>query len=189
MLSNDYTPNTDADSGDDVEIISHDASTKAVALVKEDLAIFDRFNEWLYTKKINTIDETPKDLSWTTIIDTYTFAVRRGIPRLQNSCIDVAIEKVQTGGLFPRQDVINPLWEVTGPVSPLRSLFLQIFAAKCNLKKALASNQGYCQRFLHDLVVILYEMKMEGKKENKGDFWKARRMWHVNFAENPIAID
>jgi len=143
----------------------------------------------LYTDKVTTRTETSKDLLWNVIVDTYVFAVRRGIPRLQNSCIDVAIEKVEAGGWLPGQGVVNALWKVTGAVWPLRRLFLQLFAVRCDLKTAFANNQGYCQRFLHDLTIILYEMKRDGKNDNGVDFWKARRMWHVNREDTPVAID
>lgn len=188
-LSTSFEPENNVKSEDSVEVMPYEDRPNAISLVKEDVAVFKRFKDWLYTDKIITRTETAKDLLWSIIIDIYVFAVRRGIPRLQNSCIDVAIQKVNEGGLFPTQAIINALWKTTGPVWPLRRLFLQLFAAKCSLKTALANNQGYCQRFLHDLVIILYEMKRDEKNGTEVDFWKARHMWHVNMAENPVDID
>ena len=184
----DSTPSSDASTA------SYEGNSKAVALPSEDVAIFKRFNDWLYTDKMITKSETPKDLPWTAIVDTYVFAVRRGIPRLQNSCIDISIQKIDEGGLFPNQVVINNLWKTHGAVWNLRKLFLQLFAVKCNLKNALAGNQGYCQRFLHDLNIlqfniIQFELKKGGKRGGEVDIWKGRTKYHVYKEENPIAID
>lgn len=71
---------------------------RAINIAEEDPAIFRRFNDWIYTQKLCTEAETPKDLSWTTIFDIYTFAERRGIPNLQNACINVIIRKVKNDG-------------------------------------------------------------------------------------------
>ena len=161
---------------------------KAIEVADEDPAIFKRFNEWVYTKNLCTEGETTMELPWSTVFDVYTFAERRGIPKLQNACISVVIRKANTGAPFPTQDILNPLWKTTGKVSPLRLLLLELFAAKCDLKAALVRNGGFHHRFLHDLVIILYEMK-EGDLEEDPDFWKRRHKYYVNTPENPVALD
>ena len=161
---------------------------RAIIIAEEDPAIFRRFNDWIYTQKLCTEAETPKDLSWTTIFDIYTFAERRGIPNLQNACINVIIRKVKNGGPFPTQEILNPLWKTTGKVSQLRLLLLELYAAKCDLKAALVRNGGFHHRFLHDLVIILYEMK-EGDLEQDPDFWKRRHKYYVSTPDNPVALD
>jgi len=162
---------------------------KEIWLRNEDPAIFVRFKDWLYTSRIMTESEKFKDLSWTLLIDLYTFAERRGIPNLQNSCINAIVGKRKSGGSIPGQDIITPLWRNDGQVWPLRRLILHIFAANCNLKTALAQNSAYPQRFLHDLVIVLYERKMEGDKEEEADLWKERTKYYVHKNDNPIALD
>lgn len=49
-------------------------------------------------------------------------------------------------------------------------------------------NGGFHHRFLHDLVIILYEMK-EGDLEQDPDFWKRRHKYYVTTPENPVALD
>ena len=161
---------------------------KAITLADEDPVIFRRFNEWVYTAKLCTATETPKEIPWNTIFNIYTFAERRGIPKLQNACINVIIRKAKNDAPFPSQEMLNPLWKTTGKVSPLRLLLLELFAAKCDLKAALARNGGYHHRFLHDLVIILYEMK-EGDLEEEPDFWKRRHKYYVTTPESPVALD
>ena len=161
---------------------------EAIIIAEEDPAIFRRFNDWIYTQKLCTEAETPKDLLWTTIFDIYTFAERRGIPKLQNACINVIIRKVKNGGPFPSQEILNPLWKTTGKVSQLRLLLLELYAVKCDLKSALVRNGGFHHRFLHDLVIILYEMK-EGDLEQEPDFWKRRHKYYVSTPDNPVALD
>ena len=144
---------------------------KGINLADEDPAIFRRFNEWVYTQKLSTEVETPKELPWSTIFDVYTFGERRGIPKLQNACINVIIRKANSDGQFPSQDILNPLWKTTAKVSQLRLLLLELYAVKCDLKTSLVRNGGFHHRFLHDLVIILYDMK-EGDLEEEPDFWK-----------------
>lgn len=161
---------------------------KGITLADEDPVIFRRFKDWLYTQKLCNGTETSKELPWSAIFDIYTFAERRGIPKLQNACINVIIRKAKNGAPFPSQDMLNPLWKTTGKVSPLRLLLLELFAAKCDLKAALVRNGGFHHRFLHDLVIILYEMK-EGELEEDPDFWKRRHKYYVSTPENPVALD
>ena len=116
---------------------------KGINLTDEDPAVFSRFNQWIYMQKLCTEAETPKELPWSTICDIYTFAERRGIPTLQNACINVIIRKVKNGGAFPGQDILNPLWKTTAKVSQLRLLLLELYAVKCNLKAALVRNGGF----------------------------------------------
>ena len=158
---------------------------KAIDMADEDAAVFQHFNEWVYTQKL--FPET-ESVPWSTVFDVYTFAERRGVPKLQNACIDVVIRKADDGGLFPCQNILNPLWKTTGKVSQLRLLLLELYAAKCDLKTSLVRNGGYHHRFLHDLVIILYEMK-EGDLEQDPDFWKRRRKYYVSTPENPVALD
>ena len=152
---------------------------KDIHLPDEDPAIFRRFNLWVYTQKLCNGTETPKELPW---------SVKRGVPKLQNACIDVIIRKAKSDVLFPNQEILNPLWKTKGKLSPLRWLLLELFAAKCDLKAALARNGGYHHKFLHDLVIMLYEMK-EGDLEEDPDFWKMRHKYYVSTPENPVALD
>lgn len=161
---------------------------KDIHMPDEDPVIFGRFNEWLYTQKPCNGTDTPKELPWSAIFDIYTFAEKRGVPKLQNACINVIIRKAKSDVPFPSQDILNPLWKTTGKVFPLRLLLLELFAAKCDLKAALARNGGYHHRFLHDLVIMLYEMK-EGDLEGDPDFWKMRHKYYVSTPENPVALD
>ena len=166
----------------------HCEQPKTINLPDEDPEIFRGFNQWIYTQKLCTAPETPKELPWSTMFHIYTFAERRGIPKLQNSCIDVILRKAKHGAPFPTQEMLNPLWKTTGKVAPLRWLLLELFAAKCDLKAALGRNGGLHHRFLHDLVIILYEMK-EGDLEEEPDFWKMRHKYYVSTPENPVALD
>lgn len=169
---------------EDITIL--DDGQKIIWLKNEDLAVFKRFNDWLYTQKVVTADENFKDLSWTLLIDVYTFAEKRGIPGLQNDCINALIRKRQSGGQFPGQAIITPLWNHEGQVWPLRRLILQFFATQCNLKHVLTRNSAFPQRFLNDLVIVMYERKVE---DEKVDFWEERVKYHVYKEENPITLD
>ena len=163
--------------------------TQVVILKDENPEIFRRFKNWLYSGNIISESETYKSLAWSDVIAMYSFADRRRVPRLQNSCVDAIIRKRQEGGLFPSQAVINALWEAPGRVFRLRRLLLDMFATECDLRNAIANNGSYHPRFLQGLVQSLYEMKEKQTIYDKVDFWKRRRNYYIEDIENPILID
>ena len=74
-------------------------------------------------------------------------------------------------------------WKTIGRILPLRLLLLQLFTTEYDLKAALVHNGGVHYQFLHNLVIILYEMK-KGELEVESDSWK-----YVSSSENPIVMD
>ena len=163
--------------------------TQVVVIKDENPEIFRRFKDWLYSKRIISGSETYKALAWSELIAMYTFGDRKGISRLQNSCVDAIIRKRDEGGLFPGQADVNTLWRASGQVSRLRRLLLDMFAAECNLKNALATNKVYHPGFLQGLVQTLYDMKEKQTIYDGVDFWNKRRNYYVDDNDNPIVID
>ena len=124
-----------------MDITHPDDASKGTALTNEDSKIFKRFKYWLYTHRLCTGDEKAIDLQRSLIVDTYVFAKNRGIPRVQNTYIDAAIKKRKNGGLFPSQEIINPIRTTTdGNICLLRLLLLHQVAAGCDIEAALAKN-------------------------------------------------
>lgn len=160
-----------------------------IILKEEDPDIFRRFKDWLYSDKIISELETNKNLPWSDIIAIYAFSERRGVPRLQNNCIDTTIRKREEGGLFPGQADINTLWKTPGQVFRLRRLLLHMFATDCDLKHAIAKNGAYHPRFLQGLVQTLYDMKEKNTIYDEVDFWHKRQTYYVDDNDNPIILD
>ena len=161
---------------------------QVVVIKDENPEIFRRFKDWLYSGRVISGSETYKALAWSEIIAMYTFGDRKGISRLQNSCVDAIIRKRNEGGLFPGQADVNTLWTASGQVSRLRRLLLDMFAAECNLRNALATNRVYHPGFLQGLVQTIYDMKEKRTIYNEVDFWKKRRNYYVD-DNNPIIVD
>lgn len=168
------------------EGIIHDVDSKWYLIPKEDPATFQRFNVWLYAGKITLEGETVEDLTWSNLISLYLFATKRRIPRLQNKCIDATLERQQAGLPLPADKNVNRLWKRDVSAMPLRNLFLQLFARKCNLESAIGQNPGYDTRFLQGLIVTMYQMRQLGVDEV--DFWKIRESYYVNDEENPVVL-
>ncbi|KAF6227511.1 hypothetical protein HO173_012251 [Letharia columbiana] len=122
-------------------------SAQVVFLLEEDVHVFRRFKDWLYSGRIISEAETNKDLTWSDLIAIYEFAERREVPQLQNTCVDTVIRKRREGGLFPGQGDVNTLWKASGQVFRRRRLLLDQFATSCNLKNAIAHNGGYHPKF------------------------------------------
>ena len=160
-----------------------------VTISNEDPEIFGRFKNWLYTNSMISEAESHKELAWCTIISTYLFAERNGIPRLQNHCVDVVIRKRQEGGLFPAKEDVNTLWKAKGTVFRLRRLLLHLFATECNLQHAIEDNGSYHKDFLQDLVLILYGITRKQDTNKQVDFWVRRQIYYVDDVENPIILD
>ena len=162
---------------------------QVVVIKDENPEIFRRFKDWLYSGRVLSGSETYKALAWSELIAMYAFGDRKGISRLQNSCVDAIIRKRNEGGLFPGQADVNTLWRASGQVSRLRRLLLDMFAAECNLKNALATNKAYHPGFLQGLVQALYDLKEKKIIYDEVDFWKKRRNYYVDDDDNPIVVD
>lgn len=171
------------------ETIATDDDAHTIIMKDEDLETFRRFKNWLYSNQIITGSETYKDFTWSQIISVYAFAERRGIPRLQNHCIDTIIKKRREGGLFPGQVDVGNLWRLSGNVFRLRRLLLDMFSRQCNLTNAIANNGSYHAKFLQGLVQTLYQMKVEKSTDDGVDFWARRHQYYVEDAENPLMLD
>ena len=156
---------------------------------EEDPEIFRRFKNWLYSEKLISESETDKNLPWQVIIEVYSFAERRGIPRLQNKCVDTVIKKIEDGGLFPGQADVNTLWKRTTNSLRFRQLLLDLFATRCNLRSATTQNGCYHPQFLQGLVRVLYEMKETRTICIQEDFWQERQDYYVADNQNPVVID
>jgi len=149
---------------------------------------FARVNSWIYSQKFRTQDEAWKHIEWQHLINVYIFAVQTGMAILHNTCIDATILKVQDGALYPGQGTINALWNTSINVTPLRKLFVKLFATHCDLKSAILSNPAYNLTFLNQLVIEMFEMLSIGIKPDEVDIWRTRKQYWMHGSENPIAI-
>ena len=172
-----------------IEATESELVTQVVVMRDENPDTFRRFKNWLYSGRIISESETYEKLAWSELIAVYTFAERKGCPLLQNRCVDTVIRKKNQGGLFPGQADVNTLWNASGQVFRLQQLLVDMFAAKCNLINALATNRSYHSGFLRRLILALYDMKEEPTKEDEADFWKKGRKYYVYDTENPIQVD
>ena len=74
--------------------------------------------------------------------------------------VDVIMRKRnEEGELFPGQADVNTLRRVSGQTSRLKRLLLDMAAAECSLKSALATDKVYHPGFPQGLVQTLYDMK------------------------------
>lgn len=64
-----------------------------------------------------------------------------------------------------------------------------MFARKCNLSNAMATNGSYHSGFLQGLVQTLYDMKTGETMYDKVDFWEKRQRYYVEDAANPLLLD
>ena len=163
--------------------------TISIILEDEHPDVFRRFVSWLYDRSISLGSEAYKDVPWDVIIDLYSFADRNNIRGLQNTCVDTIIKKRRHGALFPAPADLNKLWKLTGNVSRLRRLLLDLFAAQCNLANAITGKGSYHPKFLQGLVVTMYKLKVERTIYKEVDFWQKRQDYYVDDSDNPIVLD
>ena len=170
-------------------ILEKDGDSIVVNLMHEDPDIFARFTSWLYRSEFLSPDETKDDVSWAHLIGVYLFAVSKGIPQLQNACIDLTIRKTKDGGMFPDEDIVNSLYRVDVKAGLLRNLLVVLFATCCELKSTILHNRGYHHTFLNWLVIELYEMRKKKSGTKGQDVWRMRAKYYAPDPENPIAVD
>ena len=116
------------------------------------------------------------------------FADKKGIPILQNTCVNTVMKKVEEGGLFPQHYEINSLWECSGRVFQMQRLLVDLFATKCDLGRATTANT-YHPKFLEELIRALYEMKIKQTLDMRLDFWAKRRSYYADNVDHPILLD
>lgn len=140
------------------------------------------------------MDEEPYSaLAWSTLLNIYLFAIKFRMVRLQNKCIDTAILKNRADNKLPNAETLIRLWKPETGAAPMRSLLLQLYARKCDLKSAMnmPGSGRFPMQFLRALICELYAV-VEGKEEGetgKVKFWARRKDWYVNDERNPIAVD
>ena len=96
-------------------------------LPTEDVEMFKHFELWVYTGKILATWKTPKDIKFQTLVKIYLFGEVRGIPELQNSAMDLIIEKFGIEDRFPTS-TLQIVYENSPSNSLLRKLLVDIFA-------------------------------------------------------------
>ena len=103
--------------------------TKKITLLDEDTAVFERFVVFAYTGDFRFDGENELAIDWTTLIDLFSFAERRLLPRMQNAVIKVFAVKIDW-----HHDVIVPpkilqyLYTSTLDGSPLRTMAIDSYA-------------------------------------------------------------
>ena len=170
-----------------------DPDQQALLLPNEDVSVFTRVNRWLFTESFLLEGETIQDLTWTDLISIYLFATKMKITRLQNRCIDVTILKSSTpSSVFPNVDNMNRLWRLDTNASQLRRLFIELYASKADLNKAMALPGNFHPGFMKGLVLELYALnsaKKEGKAYKVIKFWKKREGYYVSDETNPVVVE
>ena len=159
-----------------------------IILNNQDADVVTRFIHWVYTKKIVKEGEAIKEVPWALIVDVYIFGEAKGIPGLQNACIDMAILKEESSKIVPGPAVVARLWQRSYSKSPLRWLLLHLFARNSDLAVLIPANKPYPPDFLQGLVLMLYQMKEDGTAEKDVDLWKDRSRYYMRGETNPIFL-
>ncbi|KAG9751661.1 hypothetical protein KCU73_g6289, partial [Aureobasidium melanogenum] len=98
-------------------------------LEKEDPAIFDIFNAFLYNRRLqDTNGLVGPDLSFTTLIDLWIFGDQFVVPLLQNLAIDSFQQKSDTERRIPWQTAIRKIYDNTLHGAPLRRIMIDMTA-------------------------------------------------------------
>lgn len=98
-------------------------------LEKEDPAIFDIFNAFLYNRKLQNPDGLAgPGLSFGTLIDLWIFGDRFIVPLLQNFAIDSLRQKSDTKNSIPWKTQIRKIYDNTLQGAPLRKIMIDMMA-------------------------------------------------------------
>lgn len=147
---------------------------------KDDVAAFERFQLWLYTKGLLEDGESVDDISWDTLLDFYILGEVRGIPGLQNEIIDVSIDKSDHENEIPTT-LLPRIYEETPQSCALRRLMVDWHAYSANLddRNWFTKELENCSKeFFVDLVYTFHEIKM-GTRPSEWDFQDLRSHYYV----------
>ena len=172
--------------------LTYKPATTLLTLPNDDSNTYIRFQRYLYSDSLLLDNEDFSSLPWTTLLDVYLFGIKFSIVTLQNKCIDTAINKNKADNKLPNADGLTKLWRTEAKAKPMRSLLLELYARKCDLKAAMAAPGGrWPMPFMKALVGEMYTVgkeKEEGKEE-RVRWWGRRREWYVSDQANPFAVD
>ena len=171
-----------------------EASEGIVVLRDEDVDVFKRFNEWLYTRALigpeKDLDSdedcySEEDLDseedsnlicqYRMFIRLYIFAEKRGIAALQNAVTDAIIIFFRKPRTVLAQDTIALAWENTSQDSGLHRLLVDICVRKTFIEKAFKTEKqrtALPKDFLIELVLALTKTKDNRKHDIKLDIGK-----------------
>lgn len=78
-----------------------EAKDQVLELPKEDPAMFEHFELWVYTGNFLAKEDSEANISWASLLGLYIFGEICEIPDLQNAAIDVLIDKQSSEKTIP----------------------------------------------------------------------------------------
>ena len=150
-----------------------------IDMIEEDVEVFRHFHYWVYTGLVIPGLREPRDIAWSVLASLYIFAEARGIPKLQNTAMDLLIRKQVLVNATPRQE-IHRLYEYTSEKSPVRKWLVDSVAKHGSADWLRKDQPRFPNEFFFDLAVALMQYdSWSGKVSLVSDFWEVRSKYHV----------
>ncbi|KAL2044448.1 hypothetical protein N7G274_003153 [Stereocaulon virgatum] len=157
-----------------------EAKSAVIELPEEDVIMFKRFQLWTYTNRLLEEGEGEREVAWGTLAGLYIFGEARGIPTLQNTAIDLMIDKQAAENIIPTT-LLHRVYQRLPEDSPLRTLMVDWCSSLGGLDTWFLNDdtRDQCPKdFLFDLTVALYLHK-KGAKFITADFRDVRERYYI----------
>ena len=139
-----------------------EGNTQRVELENEDPHIVSLMYYWLYSGSIRVGDGVE---SQGTLVKLWLFADRRGMPALQNYCLDALHQLVINSRTLDDAKIIRPIFESAPPSAGIRNWIANIYPRLADiscLTHHRPEDSSYPSDFLYRLAQKLFELNAAG---------------------------
>ena len=145
-------------------------------LADEDLQVFKKFYEWLYTRNLADTLEGETKLEFGVLFDLYFFGEKRLVPTLQNDTIDVIIRKCKERNFSPAR-MIGTLYERLSASSPLRKLMVDIAVHRETAEGFASKKEFYTKECVVDVATEM--LRIRTLPHQDWDYFLPSSKYHV----------
>ncbi|KAH0372207.1 hypothetical protein KCU65_g1356, partial [Aureobasidium melanogenum] len=151
---------------------------------KEDPAIFDIFNAFLYNRKLQNADGlVGPDLTFATLVDLWIFGDQFVVPLLQNLAIDSFQERSDKQRCVPWVAQIRKIYDNTLHGAPLRRIMIDMTAFETHIGRR--PREEVVESWpVEALVDLAFELSLKTSEEVKSlkmpEYKKVKCYYHVH---------
>lgn len=164
-----------------------EAQEGVVRLREENVTVFKHFETWIYRQQLPSIDgnDAQSAQPWDALVDLYIFADAHGVPALRNQIIENLIDLATKEQRTPALTTIASAWYRLPPTSPLRKLFINIYAWQVDGKTVIARELNKLPKeFLSGALLVCMKRLSSRSKGKAAPFETNRCQFHTHGSQD-----
>ncbi|KAM3416227.1 hypothetical protein BST61_g7833 [Cercospora zeina] len=164
--------------------VFQEAKTRVCTLADEEVAIFEKFVYWIYSRKIEYGSD---DNAFAVLCRLWVLADGRQVPLLMNECVNTVRDKVGELWTAPTRS-LSYIYKNTMPDSAMRRLIVQLIARTGGPSLLEDENPDNCKEMLVDILKVVWDLDAS-KKWTKRDVQNMRLCPEYHVHEDGIKCE